>query len=112
MRVTKCDAAHFCHEVLLLSVDYISDPETPICNISNAYVHSFVQLFHAYRFEHAGGTQFLITTDAVTRSGASESAPLRTLRVFDEAALVILLDGRHRLYALQDHENAVDITLK
>lgn len=105
-RVTKFDVARYRHEGVLHMFNQNNDLETPLFKISGFF---FVQCFRANGSDHGRGTPFVTTTATATASEPCEGAPSCITHILDGAAYMARLDRRHRLQALHEPQNAVDI---
>lgn len=68
--VAKFDVAHYCHQILILKVSHVTNPENYFRNTSDAHVHSLLQSFRAYGLDLARGTLSVTTSAIVNRSNA------------------------------------------
>lgn len=111
MLVTKFDVAHYHHEYVPLSVNQTNNPEIPLHDICEAHVLSLVQFIRQYGFDYARGTLFVTNTAVANRFEESEGALSAISHGLDEAASVVLPDGRHRFQALHDLQKARNVSL-
>lgn len=103
--------AEYHPEDLLLRVHRIDESEISLRDASDGHFFSFVQSFRAYGLENKREALFVTSTATAARSEVCKGAPSRSPRVFDKAASVVLLNGRHRIQALRDLRKAVDVAL-
>lgn len=102
VRETEIDNARYRHEDLLLKVNQINEPETPLRDMSDAHVRSLERFFRTCRFDYAWKTLSVTATATATRSEPGEGVSSSTPFILIVGASVALLDRSHRLQVLCD----------